>query len=179
MLTGQLQAGKTTVCELTLALLRERGMQPAGVVTVSRDAGNGERPSLDVVDVTTGERQALADYRPGSSLLGNYLFHERALRWGLAILQKAVAEKRELLVVDEVGWLELWLRDGWAWALGPLSSPAKVPRALLVVRQEVLEEMAERLGRDDLVCVTVSQDNRDDLPHRLADLICPVEQAPA
>jgi hypothetical protein len=76
--------------------------------------------------------------------------------------------------VDELGWLELWQNGGWAWVLGPLSDPAAVPRALIVVREEVVEELMERLGRDDLIRITVNKDNRDELPRHLADTIQPL-----
>jgi nucleoside-triphosphatase THEP1 len=174
VITGPLQVGKTTVCERTLALLRERGMRPAGILTTARFGPDGERTGLDVVDVATGERRVLAFYRPGGPALVDYVFDDRALRWGVSVLQRAVAEGCELLVVDELGWLELWQGEGWAWVLGPLSDPPTVPQALIVVRREVLEELAERLGRDDLTCSVVSEDNRDELPRRLADIIRPV-----
>ena len=60
VITGPLHVGKTTVCERTLALLRPGGIEPAGILTPARFSAGGERAGLDVVDVASGTRRALA-----------------------------------------------------------------------------------------------------------------------
>jgi nucleoside-triphosphatase len=169
IVTGPLHAGKTIACERTLSLLKEQGVRPAGILTYARFDMAGERVGLDVLDVASGERRSLAVYQPGGpATICDYIFDDEALRWGLSLLQQAVAERCDLLVVDEIGRLELHQHGGWAWALAPLANPEMVPRALLAVRMEVVEETIARLGRNDLTCITVDENNRDEVPRRLA-----------
>ncbi len=76
---------------------------------------------------------------------------------------------RLLEVRDEV--LELHQGGGFAFALDPLSDPIRVPNAIVMVREALVNELAERLGRTDTVFVHVTVENRARIPDQLIKLM--------
>jgi len=75
------------------------------------------------------------------------------------------------LVIDEIGPLELYQDEGFAFALEPLSDPMRVPNAIVIVREGLVAELAERLGRTDVVVVNVSEETRAAVPAQLIRLV--------
>lgn len=155
LLTGERGVGKTTVCQRTVALASAAGWSCGGLLTL-RLAGGDER---EVVDVCTGERRLLTTTGNGVRQ-GDYIFDPETLAWGEDVLARALP--CDLLVVDELGPLELERGQGWAGAIDALSH-GQFRLALVVVRPELLSR-AQRQLRHATVVVTVTPQNRDRLP---------------
>jgi len=169
LVTGEIGCGKTTVCQRALDLLRARGVMPGGVLSPARLDAAGTKIGIDALDVMTGERQRLADRVPGGGeTIGDYGFDERALAWANARLQAAVAAGPDLLVVDEIGPLELVHGGGFAALLEPLADLDAVPHALVIVRREYVDALERLLGRTDARRFWVDEARRDDLPVQIA-----------
>jgi nucleoside-triphosphatase len=169
LVTGEVGCGKTTVCRRALDLLRIKGVASMGILSPPRLSATGVKIGIDVLDVATGERRCLADLvYSGGETVGNYTFDAQALDWALARLQAAVAAAPDLLVVDEIGPLELVRQGGFVTLLGPLADPNRVPRALVVVRQGYVDALEQLLGRTDTHRFRVSQAQRERLPARIA-----------
>jgi len=79
----------------------------------------------------------------------------------------------ELVLVDEIGKLELWRGEGLAPVLRLLEA-GEAQRALVIVRQELLAELQARLAGVETVIFEVTADNRDGMPaHVLSALRSP------
>jgi nucleoside-triphosphatase len=164
-LTGAPRCGKTTVCERAVALARPQGWRVAGLLTLPRTSG-GRTIGLDVQDVLSGERLALAEERgptDGPST-GRWHFHRRALEWGSVRLDDALSA--DLLVIDELGPLELVLGLGWANGVDVLDA-GRYSLGLVVVRPSLLPLFRLRLPATKAGTVVVGADNRDQLPRDL------------
>jgi nucleoside-triphosphatase THEP1 len=164
-LTGAPGCGKTTVCERAVALARSQGWQVAGLLTLPRTSA-GRTIGLDVEDVLSGERLALAEERgptDGPST-GRWHFHRRALEWGSARLDAALSA--DLLIIDELGPLELVLGLGWANGVSVLDA-GRYSLGLVVVRPSLLPLLRLRLPATEAGTVVVGADNRDQLPRDL------------
>ena len=165
-LTGPPGCGKTTVCRRTVDLARSRGWRVSGLLTVPRTSDAGTA-GLDIESVVSGERLALAEERgptDGPST-GRWHFHRRALEWGSACLERA--SPTDLLVIDELGPLELMLGQGWANGIGILHE-GKYSVAVVVVRPSLLAKFQSRLPAAGAGPLVVAADNRDRLPQDLA-----------
>lgn len=166
LLTGVQGIGKSTVCQRLAALWRDRGGAPAGLIT--RTAG----PERYVVDVASGEERLLAT--AGEEALAGprlpcFSFSQEALDWGNAVVQAAVARPADLVLLDEVGPLELAQGVGLLPALKILLGSGKA--ALIVVRPALLEQaQAMAAGRTVQVC-EVTAAEREALPGRIAQLL--------
>jgi nucleoside-triphosphatase THEP1 len=112
ILTGERGSGKTTTCLDLLARARRLGLDCAGLVSPGR-LENGLRVGQDVADIRTGERRRFSfeDGAPAEWTTGSHRFERRVAAWASRRLDSACP--CDLLVVDEIGPLEL--RDGRGW----------------------------------------------------------------
>jgi len=143
LVSGGRGAGKTTFCQKVAQAGQHAGWNVAGILSLARfDATR--RAALDAHDLRGGETHLLATRR-AESLPGqlNWDFHTSTLVWGNSVLASACP--CDLLVVDELGPLELERGQGWLSGLTALDSGA-FRLALAVVRPHLLFLALERWG---------------------------------
>jgi nucleoside-triphosphatase THEP1 len=126
-----------------------------------------------MVDLTTGRRQTFARVvQPGETpTVDSYRMVDEAIEWARGVLAAALLANVDWLVIDEIGPLELHQGEGFAFALEPLGDPVRIPNAIVLVREELVGELAGRLGREDAVTVHVTEANRADVPGQLVRLV--------
>lgn len=169
ILTGERGEGKTTLCLALAEEARRAGWTVGGVVTPGRWDG-GQRDGYRVKDLLTGEERPLAS-RSGERTIrvGSFSFDSEGIAFGRRALEAALAAKVQLLIVDEIGPLEL-RGDGWAPLLDRLHSGA--PGAMVwVVRPELVEEVRKRYPL--FASATVARASDSDV-HDLLALVLPV-----
>ncbi len=165
ILTGERGVGKSTVCRKAVAMAQARGYTCGGVLTLSWP--NGTR---DVLDVESGRshRLTLERDQPSAVAQGRFRFDPEALAWGNDVLTHVRA--CHLLVVDELGPLELEREEGWSKAFDVLRGGG-FALALVVVRPELVESAQLKLQADTATVITVTFHNRNDLPSRLLEML--------
>jgi len=177
LLTGGRGVGKTTVCQAVAELARQRGYRPGGVVTPALYDDHGVKVGLEAMDVSSGERWLLArtDPSPGSGhrresgpRVGPYSFDPAALARALKVLRKAATTECDLLMVDEIGPLELEQGEGFAPVLD-LLPPGMPTHILIVVRPELLDALRLRLRSTSPTVFNVTRENRDALPRQIIE----------
>ena len=84
------------------------------------------------------------------------------------MLADAIATRPDLLVVDEIGPLELEQGRGLAPVLEPLAA-GRVPRALVVVRAWLLDALRARLPGISMATFTVSPKTRESIPKQVVN----------
>ena len=169
ILSGEAGSGKTTICTQVVALAQ--GLVVAGVLTLPRFAG-GCKVGLDVEDIRTGQRRPLAERveaTDGPATEG-WHFHADGLAWGSMILRRATP--CDLLVIDELGPLELAQGQGWMVGLDLLRA-SRYRLALVVVRPALLPCFRERLGGVEPLTLAVTEANREALPREITALLGP------
>ncbi len=164
VLTGGRGVGKSTVCHRAVALAEEKGYRCGGIVTLARQ---GVR---HVLDVSSGRRRRLTQAPDGGGAViqGRFRFNPQTLSWGNAVLSRAIP--CDLLVVDEVGPLEVERGRGWVRAFEVLRA-GEYALALLVVRPELMAQARDRLAGCALESLTVTRENRDRLPVSLVEMV--------
>lgn len=138
ILTGERGAGKTSLCRLLAAQARENGWDAAGVISPAI-FDNGQKTGILAVDLRGGESRPLACAIAGGRFalpLGKWYFDRTSLEWGEQVI--ANSPPCDLLIVDELGPLELLQQDGWQAALAVLRG-GNYHLALVVIRPELLE----------------------------------------
>ncbi len=173
LLTGRQGAGKTTACWKALPGLRSIGVRLAGFVAPPLLNGTGNKTGIEMLDLSTGVHQTFAKViQPGETpTVGVYRMSAEATEWARRVMAAALLADIDWLVIDEIGPLELYQDEGFAFALEPLSDPVRVPNALVIVREGLVAELAERLGRTDVVVVNVSEETRAAVPAQLIRLV--------
>ncbi|HEY67746.1 MAG TPA: hypothetical protein G4N97_05685 [Thermoflexia bacterium] len=165
LLTGERGAGKSSVCREAIALAQARNYTCGGVLTLSRPHG-----VLDVVDVRSGDVRRLTldlDVSP-AVIQGRFRFDPETLAWGNSVLAQAVP--CDLLVVDELGPLEIERGEGWPRAFDILRG-TDFALAIVVVRPELIVRAQLKLPISATTVLAVTPDNRDSLPAILMEML--------
>jgi nucleoside-triphosphatase len=143
VLSGPIHGGKTTFIERSLPRWTVRGLLCGGFLSLAVTDGNGAK-GYDFLEIKGGRRLPYLrrEGAPDAERTGPFFFVPETLELARTIIRETDA--CELLVVDEVGPLEL--RGGGLWpALREiLAAPAR--RSLLVVREEILEDFVAAVG---------------------------------
>lgn len=138
IITGEFGAGKTRWCQRFLELARQAGWNAAGILSPGLFE-DGRKVTIEAVDVRSGERRRLATRRRAEDCAlihtREWLFEMDTIRWGNTVVQQALP--CDLLIVDEVGPLELLQGQGWVAALEAIASRA-YRLAVVVVRPSLL-----------------------------------------
>ena len=143
MLTGERGAGKTSLCRALAARAQDNGWDAAGLISPAVFA-NGIKTGILVDDVRRGESRPLAALEVGGTFdlpVGKWFFDRAVLAWGDRVL--ASSPPCDLLVVDELGPLELLEQSGWQSALQVLHGEG-CRQALVVIRPE-LQALARQM----------------------------------
>ena len=122
LITGETASGKTTLLQ---ELLKEREIKDSkicGFLSLS-DAGKKE---FYLYDLQTKTRHLLCDRMPGKGkqAVGRFYFYPETLETGKEILKNALSGDCAMIIVDEVGQLEL-SGDGWHDVLPALLEAGK------------------------------------------------------
>ncbi|MBN2114014.1 MAG: hypothetical protein JW785_07805 [Acidimicrobiia bacterium] len=156
LITGERGAGKTTFCSGLVTAVRSRhpGLLVAGILSPKVFVG-GQEHAIDAVDLASGQRRRLARRRalPAAteSATPRWEFDAAALAWGEGVLRSATP--CALLVVDELGPLELEHGEGWPAGLQAVDGGA-YRVALVVVRPTLLPPARRRWPRAQLLSVS-------------------------
>nr|HID13529.1 hypothetical protein [Anaerolineae bacterium] len=165
ILTGERGVGKSTVCRETVALAQARRYTCGGILTLGRPNG-----TLDVLDVRGGDMRRLTlEHNASPAVIqGRFRFDPETLAWGSAALARAVP--CHLLVVDELGPLEIEQGQGWLKAFDVLRG-TDFALALVVVRPELVVRAQLQLPVSTTTVLTVTPHNRDRLPAVLLEML--------
>ena len=165
ILTGERGAGKSTACEQLVTLARARGYTCGGLIT--RRLADDQR---EVLEVASGVARrltlpvAMPDGEPHTVVQGQYRFDPLVLEWAAASLTRALP--CHLLVVDELGPLEIIHGRGWTQAFAVLADNG-FALAVVVVRPELIAAAQARLPCSATSVLRLSEENRDQIPRAL------------
>jgi nucleoside-triphosphatase THEP1 len=169
LLTGEQGAGKTTYLANAIPRMRAKGLTVGGILAHVLYA-DSKRIGYDVENVLTGERLPLCrtDRVGSGQIIGPFAFLEAGLALGEQALAPTAIERCDVVIVDEVGPLELQ-GGGWARSVHRLLE-TDGKRILLVVRPALVEKLQSMWGVvPALVRDVKDADGQDFLPDPFGD----------
>jgi len=184
IVTGSRGVGKSILCRRIAEVARDAGLRVAGILTERESAlprseqpGGGPGGDRYLVDLSTGDRTRFSRANPdgeavADALTPGFRFDPGVFERGARAL--ADATPCDLLVIDELGPLELLGDRGWVDALEVLRR-GEFGSALVVCRPGLLQALEQKLegargGRP--IVVTVTEENRVDLVGVLSRDVC-------
>lgn len=138
LLSGRRGAGKTAFCRRLAQQARALGLRLAGLVSPA-EFRNGEKIAIHVMDLVSSERRLLArpntrrDFGPYATSAWEFL--PETVAWANELL--AQIGDCDLLIIDELGPLELEQGGGWQAALDVIQA-RRYFIAVVVIRPELL-----------------------------------------
>lgn len=167
LLVGDRQSGKTTTCRRLAESVRTRGLTAGGIVAPAVHQAGG-CVGYDVVDLATNHATRLAAIdAAGVEHVGCFHFLPEGLALGKAALESAAGLPHDLVIVDEVGPLEL-SGGGWHAQLDPLARRDGL--TLFAIRRSLMTEVAQRWDVAPQRCHDLA-DGADTIIERLIRLI--------
>ena len=161
LITGERQAGKTTLCLKLYRLLKRQGIAVSGMIT------RQPRPhTLISIELRNGHRHTLT--YPFDSDQGIALTHFRINPETMARSAEGVHRSfpTQVFILDELGPLELVRGEGWIEALSLLKT-GEYNVALIVVRLTLLSAAVRQLTADWYTLIRLTAHNRDAISERL------------
>ncbi|MGB2956268.1 MAG: nucleoside-triphosphatase [Anaerolineales bacterium] len=161
ILTGDIQSGKTSLCQELAQKAKEEGIQLAGLLSPGVFQ-EGKKIGIDVINLKNREQRHLAVLKEKDQTeleTRRWSFYPEIIQWGNQALINAVP--CDLLVVDELGQLEFNRGEGWISGLAAVDS-GSYQSALVVIRPSLLKmayqrwEISQVIDLDDPLYRTLS-----------------------
>lgn len=158
VLTGALGSGKTTLCTQLVSLFRTGGTDIAGIVSPP-EFENETKTGIRVQNIRTHEERLLATRvsRDRGTANLQWLFDPANMAWGTEILRTATP--CAVLVIDELGPLELIRGEGWSVAFDVLVAH-EYHTALVVVRPSLIPHFREKVKGRPIAVITLTPTTR-------------------
>jgi nucleoside-triphosphatase len=156
VLTGLNQSGKSTLLTGLVHSLKEKGLKVAGIIAKGLWTGD-MRSGFDLVDLTDGSVAPLSRRTSDGKLIHGipFVFFEEGLASGLLALSPDRCAGADVVIIDEVGFLELQ-GYGWSEALDPLLN-MDGPVQVWVIRRNCLEPACHKWGLGDVEIITAEE----------------------
>jgi len=143
IITGDRGSGKTRLLAALTGELQRRQRSVGGILSpVVRN--HAMRIGYDVINIQTGERVPLCRHEPDGSgvRVGEWIFRDSGIRFGRAALDPSLVMACDVVIIDEVGPLELE-ENVWAPSLDLLMGSCPCP-IILTVREHLIGKVQDR-----------------------------------
>jgi nucleoside-triphosphatase THEP1 len=143
ILSGEEYVGKSTLCKRIIEDGKQRNIFVSGIRS-ELEIVNNQRKAINSFDIKTGEMMNLAVYSPGwdkEKPERKWKFNIEAMKWGNDVLRRSLPA--DLLIIDEIGYLEFEKGEGWNECFKLLDSD-QFKLALVVIRPELLALVKKR-----------------------------------
>ena len=157
ILTGNVGQGKTTYLVELIEILRSRNVKLSGFTAKGIHLKN-ERIGYDLENISSGESCTFIRKNPSAGWFrhGKYHFNPEGVIFGNKILDEAAQSSKNLLIIDEVGPVELKGR-GWSEGIGRIVSNTDIIQ-LWVVRSHILKRVIRNWRIGDIMIIDVGMD---------------------
>ena len=169
IITGNIGQGKTAFLAGLVKELKMKNVPLAGFIApgIFHD---GQKEGFWLEEIRSGERHTLASTKPGEGWMkfGHYYFDPAILDKGREWLERALEMNTGLVIIDEVGPLELG-NQGWAPAIEKLCRESTLPQ-LWVVRKKLVRKASRKWNFGDVYIFDPGTDDPGELIRIITEL---------
>jgi nucleoside-triphosphatase THEP1 len=170
MITGNIHQGKTTFTQKIITDLLGHKIRIGGFLSLGVNE-NGNRTGFNLFDIETSEVIELCSNKSEKNQLrcGQYYFNYDALSKGVKTLSLDNLSDRQLIVIDEIGPLELD-GQGWSSAIENLIAGSIVPH-LWVVRKSLVNKIIRKWNTGNIYVFDINDSNVQEVTDKLKEII--------
>ncbi len=168
ILTGKINQGKTTLTSQIVSRLREEGILVKGLLTLG-NTNDSQRSAYFIKDIDTGEQTELCSTRPDRQKpnYGRFYFEEKGIQLGCNLIEQSMEEPTDLVIVDELGPLEINDR-GWAPAIEKVVE-SNTSAQFWVVREKLIKPMMRKWNVGEVIVFRLEEDNLTTIVHTIIE----------
>jgi nucleoside-triphosphatase THEP1 len=165
ILTGDVDQGKTATARKIAALLKVRGYKVEGFFSAKLKERSKQSYALE--EINSGKQVLLCSQQPETGQLhtGRFYFSEEGLTFGRNTLLKAAERSPDLIVVDELGPLEL-NDKGWTPALEHVLKQSATPQ-LWIVREKLVNIIIRKWHIGDVTVFNIKADSPEKIVEQI------------
>ena len=175
IITGEIHVGKTTFAQKIVADLLEHNIRIAGFLSIGINE-NVIRTGFNLVDIGSSRQMELCSDKKNEKRLkfGRYYFNSDAISLGNEILNANNLSDKQLIVIDEVGNLEL---NGQCWsnAIENITRSNTVPQ-LWIVRKNLLQKISRRWNIGNAYIFDITESTIQEVENKLTEILFQEEQ---
>ena len=162
VITGKVKGGKTTFTADLVERLRRENLKITGFLSLGKFR-DGQRSEFTLINLDNGNQVPLATVEKRSDWLKfrRFYFNPLALEQGNQWIRRGVETGPDLVVIDEVGPLELQ-GEGWYTSLKLLSKKNQIPQ-IWIVREQILNEVSEQWHIPEDNIIRIDAQDQDQL----------------
>ena len=166
IISGNRQQGKTTFVKKIIENYANIGI--SGFYT-EIEKEEKEIVRYFLVSVENKEKMLLCsnDTSTGKIQYGRFYFNEKAVEKGVDLLRKAAKEEKPLVVIDEVGPLEVGGK-GWSQAIDEISKHPDI-KMIWTVRKSLAEKAARRWDVGKVTIIDLREKEREEMVRGFLD----------
>lgn len=170
IITGDVHSGKTTFAQMIVADLLEQKIRIAGFFSVGINE-NGLRTGFNLVDIGSSNQIELCSDKKNEKRLkfGRYYFNSDAISFGNEILNSNNISDKQLIVIDEVGHLEL-NGKGWSNAIENITRNNTVPQ-LWIVRISLVQKCSRRWNIGNAYIFDITESSIQEAENKLSEIL--------
>jgi len=170
IITGDVHQGKTTFAQKIVADLHSQNIRIAGFFSVGINE-NGIRTKFNLVDIGSSRQIELCSDKKNENRLkfGKYYFNSEAISFGYDILDSNNLSDKQLIVIDEVGHLEL-NGKGWSNAIENITRNNTVPQ-LWIVRKSLVQKCSRRWNIGNAYIFDITESSIQEAENKLTEII--------
>ena len=162
IITGSRRQGKTTTVERLIDVFSKEKIPVAGIYSPGI-IENNETIGYDIIDIVKNEREKFLRQTANETLskIGRFSIFPQGLKKGSEALKSAAQFNYDIVVIDEVGNLELD-DGGWAANIQELSNVLN-KHLLLVVRDVFVERVIRKWELKDVFVFNIEEYNYQEI----------------
>ena len=173
IITAAVGSGKTTFAKEIIQSLQKQGVRCKGFLSIGT-MENNIRSGFRLEDIHTSGSVILCKttYQEGWTPTGRYFFNPDALKFGNEILNPANLLDADLIVIDEIGPMEL-NNQGWAESIRALCQNMPTTQ-LWIVRESMVREVVRKWSVGEICIFYLEQDKSEEIKERINAHVIPV-----
>lgn len=170
IITGDIRHGKTTFTQKIVTDLLTQKYRIAGFLSIGIDE-NAVRSGFNLTEIGSSKQVELCSDRNEEKRikLGKYYFNPDAIIFGNEILNPENCSDKQLIIIDEVGPLEL-NGGGWCDAIDNIIRNTSIPQ-LWVVRKSIVKQICGKWNIGNAYIFDITDSSIQEVVNKLKEII--------